>query len=111
MLFRSHQQFLQMSEGTYRELLLTEGQFAYARILGKAAIITAVNKEERMVRAEIPLPFRAKRALDLLDAGIHWDKEADISLDIFRCRKLTIKDNELTLDLPANRGMLVWVSG
>lgn len=111
LLGRAHQQFLQMSEGTYRELLLTEGQFAYARILGKAAIVTAVNKEERMVRAEIPLPFRAKRALDLLDAGIHWDKEADISLDIFRCRKLTIKDNELTLDLPANRGMLVWVVG
>lgn len=111
LLGRVHQQFLQMSEGTYMELLLTEGQFAYARVLGRAAVITAVNKEDRLVRVEIPLPFHAKRAVDLLDAGIHWEKDADVSLDLFRCRRLTIKDNELILDLPADRGMLVWVVG
>lgn len=111
LLGRAHQQFLQMSEGAYQELLMTDGQFAYARILGKAAVVTAVNKESSLVRVQIPLPFPARKALDLLDAGIGWDKDLDVSLDIFRCRMLTIKDNELVLDLPANRGMLVWVAG
>ena len=80
-------------------------------MLGKSAIITAVNKESRMVRVEIPLPFHAKKAVDLLEAVIHWEKEPDVSLDIFGCRRMIVKDNKLTLDLPADRGMLVWVVG
>lgn len=111
LLGRANQQFLELSEGSYLELLVTKGQLAFARMLGKSAIITAVNKESCMVRVEIPLPFHTKKAVDLLEAVIHWEQEPDMSLDIFGCRRMIVKDNKLTLDLPADRGMLVWVVG
>lgn len=109
LLGRASQQFMELAKGRYKELLLTDGQYAFARVLGKAAMVTVLNNEDRLIRVEIPLPFPAGRAVDILEAAVDWEKGFIESLDISGCRQFAVKDNELHLDLPANGGMLIWV--
>lgn len=45
-----------LAEGTYRELLLTNRQYAFARILGDEAVIVAVNNDEAPAQIQVPLP-------------------------------------------------------
>lgn len=52
--------------GRYRELLLTNRQYAFARILDQTAVITAVNNDENPADLWIPLPMEAQRITDLL---------------------------------------------
>ena len=110
LLGRIRQQFPVLSQGCYKELLLADDQFAFAMVLDKSAMITVVNNENRMVRVEIPLPIHAKKAIDMLEAVIDWNKEPKESLDISKCREFSVKDNELLLELPANGGSLILVT-
>ena len=52
--------------GRYRELLLTNRQYAFARILGDRAVITAVNNDPAAVSVRIRLPFACEKITDLL---------------------------------------------
>lgn len=110
LLGRAMQQFPELSFGNYQELLVTENQFAFGRILRKTAMITAVNNDEAPVHLEIPLPIPAKKAADVLDAVINWDKEPGKSLDISKCKEMDLKDNMLVIDLAGCQGCLVRVT-
>ena len=56
-----------LSYGKYRELLLTNRQYAFARILdGNEVIVTAVNNDESPAHMSIPMPCAAKNGVDLL---------------------------------------------
>lgn len=63
-----------LREGQYRELLLTNRQYAFARILGNEAVITAVNNDDREADVWIPLPMAADTLTDLTD-GTHVPAE------------------------------------
>lgn len=53
-----------LAEGKYRELLLTNRQYAFARILGDQAVMVAVNNDEAPVQMSVPLPVAADTCVD-----------------------------------------------
>ena len=73
-----------LSEGKYRELLLTNRQYAFARILGNEAVVTAVNNDANPVHMEINCPVSASGAQEALtgtdaeirDGRIIWEMPA-----------------------------------
>lgn len=109
LLGRAKQQFAELADGNYKELMLTNRQYAFGRILDGSAVITAVNNDDNSCHVEIPLPVQGQAAVNILDADIDWDKEPGESLDLSVCKKLEIRDNRLIVDLPANKGVLAWV--
>ncbi len=44
-----------LADGKYRELLLTNRQYAFARILGDRTVIVAVNNDESPASMSIPM--------------------------------------------------------
>lgn len=73
-----------LTDGVYRELLLTNRQYAFARILGNEAVITAVNNDVNPVHMEINCPVSASGAQEALtgtgaelrDGRIIWEMPA-----------------------------------
>lgn len=61
---RLHRGNKALTEGRYRELLLTNRQYAFARIAGEEAVITAVNNDDKPADAEIPVPVSAEYGTD-----------------------------------------------
>ena len=110
LLGRANQQFPELSFGFYQQLLLTQQQFAFGRVLRKSALITAVNREDEPVKLEIPLPIAASHAVNVLDARIEWEKEPAKSLDLSGCKELEIRENMLAVEIPAGRGCLFRVT-
>lgn len=54
-----------LTDGVYRELLLTNRQYAFARILGQEAVVVAVNNDEKEARFEIPCPVPGAEAAEV----------------------------------------------
>ena len=54
-----------IGEGRYRELLLTNRQYAFARIGQGEAVLVGVNNDEKEAELLIPLPIGAERLWDL----------------------------------------------
>ena len=73
-----------VSQGAYRELLLTNRQYAFARIFDGMAVVTAVNNDDKPVHMEIPCPVQAEEAAEVLteerascrDGKIIWEMPA-----------------------------------
>lgn len=86
---RSHTPALSMGE--YRELLLTNRQFAFARISENTAVVTALNNDDSPAHLEMPLPVAAQTCTDLLDSGA----------------SVRIENGRLMIDLAANKGTLI----
>lgn len=63
---RIKQRFPELTYGNYQELMLTNRQFAFARILDGKAVITVVNNDDQPAHAEINLPIAANKAVNLL---------------------------------------------
>ncbi|MEI3524833.1 MAG: alpha-amylase family glycosyl hydrolase [Eubacteriales bacterium] len=61
-----HQAQRALTDGVYRELLLTNRQYAFARILGNEAVVTAVNNDANPVHMEINCPVSASGAQEAL---------------------------------------------
>ena len=64
-LARVHAEEKVLTDGAYRELLLTNRQYAFARILGDEAVITAVNNDDTEARFEIPCPVPGTEAVEV----------------------------------------------
>lgn len=60
MLGRLKKELSPLSEGKYRELLLTNRQYAFARIQDDKAVIVAVNNDENPAHVSIPVAGRRK---------------------------------------------------
>lgn len=87
--------------GEYKEMFLTNRQFAFGRIADKSAVITAVNNDDQPTVFYVDIPFEAAKAENLIKE-IEADKKAkDASVDI--------TGNRLHFMLPANYGMVVHV--
>ena len=63
---RIKREFPEASQGEYKELLLTNRQFAFGRILNGRVIVTAVNNDDNPAHLEIGLPVHASKAINLL---------------------------------------------
>ena len=55
-----------LSHGVYRELFLGNRQYAFGRILGDEAVVTAVNNDTQPAPLEFPCPIKGERAVDAL---------------------------------------------
>lgn len=53
-----HQPILQ--KGAYRELHLTNRQFAFCRVMENEAVVVVLNNDENAVEIQIPVPFQDK---------------------------------------------------
>ena len=65
-LARIHTSRPELAYGVYRELFLTNRQYAFARILGESCVLVAVNNDEQEVVVRIPLPMGGGSCRDLV---------------------------------------------
>ena len=56
----------ELSFGKYRELLLTNRQYAFARVMDQNAVIIAVNNDEKEADLWIPIPVGANQYRDVV---------------------------------------------
>ncbi len=55
-----------LAQGVYRELLLTNRQYAFARIQNERAVVVAVNNDETPCELSVPIPIPAPEMTDYL---------------------------------------------
>lgn len=82
-----HTEYPEFYCGRYKELLLTNRQYAFARITDGengacTAIITAVNNDDQPASLLIPIPVPGKRAVNLLDHTEYPIRENKIEVQI-----------------------------
>lgn len=87
-------EYTELSQGQYQELLLTNRQFAFGRVLDGKAVVTALNCDDNDAVLEIPMPVGATQALDLLE-GV---------------KKAELANGKLHVELSANSGTLIFLS-
>ncbi len=107
LLGRANQQFPELFFGHYQEMMVSQKQFIYARVLRKKAMVVAVNCDSSPLELEIPLSRHVKQAVDVLDAAVCQGNEAKAGLDLSGCARLPVGEKVLRLKLPANGGKLI----
>lgn len=68
--------------GAYRELLLTNRQYAFARILEQAATITAANNDENEALVYVPVPVAGKTYRDNMTGEEYCPENGKIAVKI-----------------------------
>lgn len=68
LLGRAKKELPELSLGEYKELLLTNRQYAFARMMNGSAVITAVNNDDIPVTVDIRVPMNVDKAYDVLDS-------------------------------------------
>lgn len=81
-------------QGVYKELLLTNRQYAYSRSTGGSSVIIAVNNDEAGCNLSVPCPFEGSVSVDLLSGNKFPVKEHKIELTIPACRSVVLKITE-----------------
>ncbi len=89
---RIKREFPEASQGEYKELLLTNRQFAFGRILNGRVIVTAVNNDDNPAHLEIGLPVHASKAINLLTLP---EEKNDSSLTEEQVRRNSEQKDEL----------------
>ena len=67
---RIHKEQPALSDGRYQELLLTNRQYAFARILGDEGVIVAVNNDDKDAYLSIRVPMQGKTYTSLLNLSL-----------------------------------------
>ena len=80
-----------LAEGRYRELVLTNRQYAFARILGDEAVVVAVNNDEQPAKILIPLPMEAKACTDAFTGEEISVEGGKICAELNACGSIVIK--------------------
>lgn len=62
-----HKEQPALSNGIYQELLLTNRQYAFARILGEQGVVVAVNNDDKEAELCIRVPFNGSTCQNLLN--------------------------------------------
>lgn len=84
-------EYRELSEGQYQELLLTNRQFAFGRVLSDSAVVTALNNDDSEAVLEINAPVGAAYAVDLLQGA----------------KQVEYQNNHLRVTLAANSGTVL----
>lgn len=79
--------------GSYRELLLTNRQYAFARLSGRSAVITAANNDE--IPAVISVPYAAA---------------VEVCTDLLSGRKFQIEDGRIQIELEGNDAVILRIT-
>ena len=90
--------YIELSKGKYQELMLTNRQFAFGRVLDKSAVITVLNNDDKEAECSVKLPVAATEAVKLLK-GISEDSRAEKVEGV-------IEEGMLKVKLPANSAMV-----
>lgn len=88
-----HEENSPLHQGIYKELLLTNRQYAFARSNEDGAVITAVNNDEADASVVIPCPF-----------------DGVCSVNLFNGEKVPVKDHKIELTIPACRGVILKIT-
>lgn len=78
-----------LADGKYRELVLTNRQYAFARILGDQAVIVAVNNDESPVQMSVPVPI-AGRCEDAFTGEERMIEGGRLNLELNACGSMVI---------------------
>ena len=84
-------EYAELTEGRYQELLLTNRQFAFGRILSDTACVTALNCDDNAAVLEINVPVAPANAVDLLG----------------RAEKMEYANGHLRVSLAPNSGTVI----
>lgn len=90
---RIHDENPQFHGGLYQELLLTNRQYAFARLWEGQAVITAVNNDESDAIAVIPCPA-----------------EGDTGVNLLNGEEFPVRDHRIELNLPACGGVILKIT-
>ena len=103
---RIKKEFPEATWGRYQELLLSNRQYAFARVLDGKCIVTALNNDDQPAHLEIPLPIPGQEAINLLD---QTEESKEVSQEAEEKR---IASNQALRDELAERaGQLLGASG
>ncbi len=91
---KAREEYPVIGEGAYRELLLTNWQYAFARISGQEGMVTAVNNDEEQAELIIPMPFGVQSAVDIKSG-----------------ETLAVRDNRLMAAVGPGEGKLIHIKG
>lgn len=83
---------IELVEGKYKELFLTNRQFAFGRFSHISGIVIGVNNDDKSAYINIALPIDFKEATDCLSS-----------------ERVRITDNILRLEIPGNNGRIIKV--
>ena len=89
-----HQENSELSYGRYQELMLTNRQYAFARILDGHAVITAVNNDENRAHVSIPVPIEMYTCKNAMTGESIAAQGGRIELELEPCSGICIKINE-----------------
>ena len=89
-----HQENSELSYGRYQELMLTNRQYAFARILDGHAVITAVNNDENRAHVSIPVPIEMRTCKNAMTGESIAAQGGRIELELEPCSGICIKINE-----------------
>ena len=89
---RIHKEQPALADGRYQELLLTNRQYAFARILGDQGVVVAVNNDEKEAELMIREPLSGKTYVSLLDGS-----EAAVENGMIRVRLLPNESQILSM--------------
>ncbi|HJB08457.1 MAG TPA: alpha-amylase [Candidatus Enterocloster faecavium] len=92
-----HRQEKAFCHGVYRELYLTNRQYAYSRENGDSLVLTALNNDPGPAALSIPLPPEITRALPLL--GEEGKPES--------MEPIAVENGRLNITLPGNWGSIL----
>lgn len=71
--------------------MLTNRQYAFARILGDEAVVVAVNNDEQPAKIQIPLPMEAKACTDAFTGEEISVEGGKICAELNACGSIVIK--------------------
>lgn len=83
-----------LAKGGYEELMLTNRQYAFARMFENEAVITVVNNDENEVSVNVPVHMQAAEAEDLISG-----------------EKTSIENGTIHITLEKNSGRVFYVKG
>jgi hypothetical protein len=74
-----------LAEGVYRELVLTNRQYAFARILNDQAVLVAVNNDESPAQISIPVPVEGEEWKELFTGENYKKENGRLNLTLDAC--------------------------
>ena len=86
--------YRELTDGTYEQLVLTNRQYAFARRLEHSEIIVALNNDDNSASMEIPIQNYPNMQTESLIGE----------------EEFSVKDGKLQVQLPANRGVIIYVA-
>ncbi len=77
-----HSKYSACVYGEYKELLLTNRQYVFARIHGDQAVVAAVNNDENPASVTVSLPVGGKKYLDEVSGKIYSGDDGPVTIEL-----------------------------